>query len=311
MGDFAWFLLRRTGWYIATLWIVYTISFSLMHAVPGGPFDAERNLPPEVKKNVEARYHLDQPLPVQYAIALGNLVFRGDFGPSIKIPDFTVNEIIGQGFPVSASLGIFAMVFAITLGTTAGVISAIRRESVFDFSFMVAATVGIAVPNFVLASLAVVVFVFQLNLFPAAGWGTLRQIILPAICLGAPYAGYISRLTRTGMLEVLGQDYIRTAFAKGLSERRVVIRHALRGALIPVVSYLGPAVAGVMTGSLVVEKIFALPGMGSHFIEAAFQRDYPLALGVVVVYTSLVLLMNTMVDLSYAILDPRVKLEEL
>ncbi|MBC8355399.1 MAG: ABC transporter permease [Planctomycetes bacterium] len=310
MGESLQFLFRRAGWYLATMWVVYTVSFFLMHAVPGGPFDAERNLPPEVRKNVEAQFNLNDPLPVQYFDHLTRAL-RGDFGASIKIPDFTVNEIIGQGFPISASLGLFAMVFAVCLGTTAGVVSAIRRESFVDFSFMVAATLGIAVPNFVLASLAIILFVFQIQLLPAAGWGSLKQIILPAICLGAPYAGYISRLTRTGMLEVLGRDYIRTAFAKGLSERRVVVRHALRGALVPVVSYLGPAVAGVMTGSLVVEKIFALPGMGSHFIEAAFQRDYPLALGVVVVYTALVLLMNTMVDFSYAILDPRVKLGEL
>lgn len=310
MGASLFFLLRRTAWYAATLWVVYTVSFFLMRAVPGGPFDGERNLPPEVKQNIEASYNFNDPPHIQYKDHLTRAL-SGDFGPSYKIPDFTVNEIIGQGLPISASLGIFAMVFAVTLGTTAGVISAIRRESFVDFSFMVAATIGIAVPNFVLASLAVIVFVFQLKLLPAAGWGSLSQIILPAICLGAPYAGYISRLTRTGMLEVLGRDYIRTAFAKGLSERHVVVRHALRGALVPVVSYLGPAVAGVMTGSLVIEKIFALPGMGSHFIEAAFQRDFTLALGVVVVYTALVLLMNTMVDFSYAILDPRVKLEEL
>lgn len=310
MGESATFLLRRVFWYAATLWIVFTIAFFLMRAVPGGPFDSERNPPPEIMQNIKARYNLDDPLYMQYFSHMFNIL-GGDFGPSYKIEDFTVNEIIGQGFPVSASLGIFAMVFAISLGTTAGVVSAIRRESVFDFSFMVAATIGIAVPNFVLASLAIVVFVFQFNIFPAAGWGSLKQIVLPAICLGAPYAGYISRLTRTGMLEVLSRDYIRTAFAKGLSERRVVMRHALRGALVPVVSYLGPAVAGVMTGSLVVERIFALPGMGSHFVEAAFQRDYPLAMGVVIIYTALVLLMNTMVDISYAILDPRVKLEEL
>lgn len=311
MGESVAFLLRRVFWYVATLWIVFTASFFLMRAVPGGPFDAERKIPEAIKQNIEARYELDKPLRAQYFKHLTSIAFRGDFGPSYKIDDFTVNEVIAQGFPVSASLAIFAMVFALTLGTTAGIISAIRRESIFDLSFMIAATIGIAVPNFVLASLAIVVFVFQLNIFPAAGWGSLRQIILPAICLGAPYAGYISRLTRTGMLEVLGRDYIRTAYAKGLSERRIVIRHALRGALIPVVSYLGPAVAGVMTGSLVVERIFALPGMGSRFIEAALESDYPLAMGVTMIYTALVLLMNTMVDVSYAILDPRVKVKDL
>lgn len=310
MGAVLRFLMRRAIWCIVTLWIVFTISFFLMRAVPGGPFSDERQLPEDIKRNIEARYNLDQPLYVQYGSHLWNIVYHQDFGPSYRIVDFSVNEVIAQGFPVSASLGIFAMAFAITLGTTAGVISAVRRHSFLDFGFMAAATLGVAIPNFVVASLAIVIFVFQLNWLPAAGWGSLRQIILPAICLGAPYAGYIARLTRTGMLEVLGRDYIRTAYAKGLNERRVVMRHALRGALIPVASYLGPAVAGVLTGSLVLERIFALPGMGSHFIEAAIQRDYTLAMGVVLVYTALLLVMNTIVDLSYAMLDPRVKLEE-
>lgn len=309
MGGVVGFLLRRACWVVITLWIVYTASFILMRNVPGGPFDSERKLPAEIQRNIEARYNLDQPLLKQYFDHLGNILFRGDFGPSFRMTDFTVNQVIAQGFPVSASMGIFAITFAIVLGTLSGIVSAVRRHSMWDVSFMTAATLGIAVPNFVLASLAIVVFVFQLQWFPAAGWGSLRQIILPALCLGAPYAGYIARLTRTGMLEVLGRDYIRTAYAKGLGERRVVMRHALRGALLPVVSYLGPATAGILTGSLVLEQIFALPGMGSHFVEAASQRDYPLALGMVMIYTCLLLFMNTMVDLSYAMIDPRVKIE--
>ncbi len=309
MGGVAGFLLRRACWVVVTLWIVYTVSFILMRSVPGGPFDSERKLPAEIQKNIEARYKLDQPLLYQYFDHLGNIVFRGDFGPSFRLTDFTVNQVIEQGFPVSASMGIFAITFAVLLGTSSGIVSAVRRHSAWDVAFMTAATLGIAVPNFVLASLAIVVFVFQLHWFPAAGWGSLRQIILPALCLGAPYAGYIARLTRTGMLEVLGRDYIRTAYAKGLNEKRVVLRHALRGALLPVVSYLGPATAGILTGSLVLEQIFALPGMGSHFVEAALQRDYPLALGMVMIYTCLLLFMNTVVDLSYAMLDPRVKIE--
>lgn len=309
MGGVAGFLLRRACWIVVTLWIVYTASFILMRSVPGGPFDSERKLPAEIQKNIEARYNLDQPLLNQYFDHLGSILSRGDFGPSFRLTDFNVNQVIAQGFPVSASMGIFAITFAVVLGTLSGIVSAIRRHTAWDVSFMTAATLGIAVPNFVLASLAIVVFVFQLQWFPAAGWGSLRQIILPALCLGAPYAGYIARLTRTGMLEVLGRDYIRTAYAKGLNERRVVLRHALRGALLPVVSYLGPATAGILTGSLVLEQIFALPGMGSHFVEAALQRDYPLALGMVMVYTCLLLFMNTVVDLSYAMIDPRVKIE--
>ena len=301
------FLGKRLLWMVLTLWVVYTISFFLMHAVPGGPFDGERQLNEDTKRNVEARYKLDLPLHEQYIYHLGKAA-QFDFGPSIKLADFSVNEVIAQGFPVSASLGIFALIFAMTLGVTAGVISSLRRHTWMDVAFMAMATLGIAVPNFVLASLSVVLLVFVWQLFPAAGWGSIEQIILPALCLGAPFAAYIARLTRTGLLEVLGQDYIRTAYAKGLSSQRVVVVHAMRGAIVPVVSYLGPATAGILTGSLVLERIFALPGMGSHFIEAATQRDYPLALGMVIVYTVLLFVMNTLVDISYSVIDPRVKL---
>lgn len=290
-----------------TLWIVFTLSFFLMRAVPGSPLDRERELPPEIKANVEARYNLDKPLFVQYLNESWNYL-RLDFGPSYRLADYSVNEIIAQGFPVSAALGIFALSFALILGTTTGVISAIRRKGIFDYSLMAMATLGVAVPNFVLASVAILLLVFQVPIFPAAGWGTFSQIILPALCLGAPFAAYIARLTRTGMMEVLSLDYIRTAYAKGLSEKTVVLRHALRGAIRPVVTYLGPATAGILTGSLVLEQIFAIPGMGSHFIEGALQRDYPLAIGVVMTYTVLLFVMNTLVDLSYGILDPRVKL---
>jgi len=303
-----WFLLKRLGWMVLTLWVVFTTSFFLMRAVPGGPFDSEKKLPAAIKRNIEKRYQMDRPLIEQYWSHLW-ATMRYDFGPSYKLEDYTVNDVIAQGFPVSASLGILAMTFALSLGLVSGVVSAVLRNSVYDVSFMVAATIGIAVPNFVLASLMIVLFVFFWPVFPAAGWGELRQIILPALCLGAPFAGYISRLTRTGMLEVLGLDYIRTAYAKGLTTREVVIRHALRGAILPVVSYLGPATAGILTGSLVLEQIFALPGMGSHFIEAATQRDYTLAMGMVMVYTFLLFVMNTLVDLSYSMIDPRVEVD--
>ncbi|HAA69768.1 MAG TPA: ABC transporter [Planctomycetaceae bacterium] len=293
---------------VLTLWVVFTTSFFLMRAVPGGPFDSEKKLPAAIKRNIEKRYQMDRPLIEQYWSHLW-ATMRCDFGPSYKLEDYTVNDVIAQGFPVSASLGILAMTFALSLGLVSGVVSAVLRNSVYDVSFMVAATIGIAVPNFVLASLMIVLFVFFWPVFPAAGWGELRQIILPALCLGAPFAGYISRLTRTGMLEVLGLDYIRTAYAKGLTTREVVIRHALRGAILPVVSYLGPATAGILTGSLVLEQIFALPGMGSHFIEAATQRDYTLAMGMVMVYTFLLFVMNTLVDLSYSMIDPRVEVD--
>jgi ABC-type dipeptide/oligopeptide/nickel transport system permease component len=303
-----WLLIRRTLWAIAVLWVVYTASFFLMYAVPGGPFSSERQLPPDIRRNVEARYRLDQPIVAQYFQNLAAAA-RFDFGPSFKLADYTVNEIIAEGFPISASLGVFALIFALSLGLTAGMVSAVWRQSWLDFSFMGAATLGIAVPNFVLASLGAIFFVFILGWFPAAGWGTLAQIVQPALWLGAPFAAYIARLTRTGMLEVLNQDYIRTAYAKGLPHHRVILVHALRGAILPVVSYLGPAIAGILTGSLVLERIFALPGMASHFLDAATQRDYTLCLGLVMVYTVLLYTMNLMVDLSYAVIDPRVKTE--
>lgn len=303
-----WYLIKRLAWMVGTLWVVFTLTWALMRSVPGGPYDLEKNIPEEIKRNIEDQFLLNEPLHVQYLDDLKHAV-RFDLKASVKLTDYTVNEVIAQGFPVSASLGVFALMFALTLGLTAGVASAIGRRSAYDYSFMALATVGVAVPNFVLASLAIVLFVFYLSWFPAAGWGRLSQIILPAICLGAPFAGYIARLTRTGMLDVLGQDYIRTAYAKGLPHRRVVIRHALKGAILPVVSYLGPAVAAILTGSIVIEKIFALPGMGIHFIEAATQRDYTLAMGMVLVYTFLLFIMNTLVDLSYGLIDPRVKLK--
>lgn len=302
------FTLRRLGWFVVTLWVVYTVSFFLMRAVPGGPLDRERQLDPQIEANMLKRYHLDEPAWMQYLREMGNLV-RFDLGDSYRLSDFSVNEIVAQGFPISASLGIVALGFALTLGLTAGILSAVKRRTWWDVSLMAAATVGIALPNFVIAGVMIILLVFLVPLFPAAGWGSLRHLVLPGFCLGAPYAAYIARLTRTGMLDVLSQDYIRTAYAKGLPSRTVVLRHALRSAMLPVVSFLGPAIAGILTGSLVVEKIFNIPGLGVHFVEAALQKDYTLAMGLVLLYTVLLYTMNYLVDLSYAILDPRVKLE--
>lgn len=304
------FLLRRLFWMALTLWAVFTVSFALLHAIPGGPFSSDRALPPEIEKNFKARYQLDQPFIVQYGNSLGRLLqLPPDLGLSFTMGDFSVNDIIAQGFPISASLGIVALTFALVLGVSAGTLAALWRGKSIDHVVMGVATFGIAVPNFVIASVCIILFVFLWRLFPAAGWGSLDQMILPAFALGAPYAAYIARLIRTGMLDVLGQDYIRTAFAKGLPTRYVVLRHALRGAMLPVVSFLGPATAGILTGSIVVERIFAIPGLGSHFVEGALQRDYTLAMGMVLVYTVLLYTMNTLVDLSYSLLDPRVKVE--
>lgn len=301
------FLLNRLLWTLLVLWVVFTLSFFLMRSVPGGPFSSERALDPDVKKNFEARYNLDKPLVVQYLLELQNYC-RGEFGLSMRLRDFSINEIIAQGLPVSALLGLCALSFALLVGITAGICAALRRGRLVDHGLMAVATVGIALPEFVVAGVAIILFVFLWPLFPAAGWGTPQQLVLPVLCLGAPYAAYIARLTRSGMLDVLSQDYIRTAQAKGLAPAVIVVRHALKAALLPVVSYLGPAVAGILTGSLVEEKIFAIPGLGVHLIESASQRDYTLAMALTMLYTVLLCGMNLLVDVAYKLLDPRIKL---
>jgi len=304
----AWYVLRRLSWMVLTLWIIFTVSFVLISIVPGGPFDSERQMEPEVRANIERKYHLDEPLPMRYLRTL-DLTLHGDLGISSRLRDFTVNEVIAQGLPISGALGALALAGAIIVGLAAGIVSAVRRGTPLDFAMMTIATVGIALPNFVIAGVMLLLFVFTIPLFPAAGWGSVRQLVLPAFCLGAPYAAYIARLVRAGMLDVLGQDYIRTAVAKGLPGRTVIFRHALRGALLPLVSFLGPATAGILTGSLVVEQVFAIPGLGVHFVRAATQRDETMAMGMVLLYSTLLYLMNLLVDLAYALLDPRVKLE--
>jgi len=302
------FLLDRVIWLGITLWVVFTVSFFLMRAVPGGPLDRERRLDPQIEKNLAARYHLDEPVWQQYLRELSHVV-RFDFGYSYRMADFTVNEVIAQGLPISAALGLAAMGLALTLGLAAGVTSAAFRNSLLDRTLMSLATVGLAVPNFILAGVLIMLLVFVIPCFPAAGWGRPGHLVLPAVCLGLPYAASIARLTRTGLLEVLTQDFIRTARAKGLSNLTIILKHALPGALAPVVSFLGPAIAGIMTGSPVVEKIFAIPGLGMHFVEAALQRDYTLSMGLVLLFTLLLYVANVLVDLAYAILDPRVELQ--
>ncbi len=291
-----------------TVWVVFTLSFLLMRIVPGGPFDRERQLDPQVEANLKARYFLDEPLWRQYLRELGRVAVL-DLGYSYRLADFRVSEIIAQGLPISVALGLVAVAVALSLGIPAGVVSAVWRHSWLDVSLMTLATIGIAMPNFVIAAVMILLFVFMIPLFPAAGWGTLHHLVLPGFCLGAPYAASIARLMRSGLLEVLSQDYIRTAYAKGVSSSVVVLRHAMKLAMLPVVSFLGPAIAGILTGSLVVEKIFNIPGLGVHFVEAATQRDYTLAMGLVLVYTVLLFVMNTIVDLSYKLLDPRVTLD--
>ena len=301
------FCVRRAFWMVLTLWTVFTITFFLMRAVPGGPFDSERALEPEIEMNVKRRYNLDKPLLEQYTTELTNYL-SGDFGYPFKLGDYTVNQVIAEGLPISVALGLLALTFACCLGLVAGITSAVLRGSWADVSLMLVATMGIALPNFVIAGICIVLFVFELGWLPAAGWGTFQQLVLPSICLGAPYAASVARIARTSMLDVLSQDHIRTARAKGLGPLRVIFVHALRGALLPVVSFLGPAIAGILTGSLVIESIFAIPGLGSHFIFAATQRDFTLAMGLVMLYTILLYSMNWIVDVLYAVLDPRVEL---
>jgi oligopeptide transport system permease protein len=303
-----WFILRRFLGLILTLWVVFTVSFLLMHAVPGGPYSNDRNLPPEIEENFKEKYRLNLPIYEQYEIQLRQTV-TGDLGLSQRLLDFSVNQVIAQGLPVSACLGILALTFAVTLGLSAGIISALYRGSAADIVLMSLATVGIALPSFVIGGLSILLFVFVFPIFPAAGWGTLRQLVLPAICLGSVYAAEIARISRTGMLDALSQDFVRTARAKGLSQLAVALKHALPTALLPVVSFLGPAVAGILTGSVVVERIFAIPGLGWHFVQSAMQRDYTVSMGLVLLYTLLLYTMNFLVDLSYSILDPRVELK--
>ena len=303
-----WFIVRRFLGLILTLWIVFTLSFLLMRAVPGGPYSSERNLPPEIEENIKEKYQLNLPPLQQYWNRLSEVV-RGDFGPSQRLLDFSVNDVIAQGFPLSAALGALALTFAVTLGLSAGIMSALYRGSFADIALMSIATVGIALPSFVIGGLSIMLFVFIIPIFPAAGWGTVGQLVLPAVCLGSVYAAEIARIARTGMLDALSQDFVRTARAKGLSEFGVALRHALPTALLPVVSFLGPAVAGILTGSVVVERIFAIPGLGWHFVQAALQRDYAVSMGLVLLYTLLLYVMNFLVDLSYGILDPRVELK--
>ncbi len=301
------FLIRRLIWMVLTIWVVFTVSFFLTKAIPGGPFDGERALPEEIKESFEREYKLNEPLWNQYTYHLGRMS-SGNFGRSMK-KDYTINRLISEGLPVSAAMGLLALGIAFTVGLSAGIFSAVMRGSWTDFSLMTIATIGIALPNFVVAGFAILIFVFWIPILPAGGWGSVQQLILPAICLGAPYAAYVARIARTGMLDVLSQDHIRTARAKGVGPTLVVMRHALPTALLPVVSFLGPAVAGVLTGSPVVERIFAIPGLGWHFVQAALDRDFTVAWGLVILYTTLLYSMNLIVDLLYGVLDPRVEWE--
>ncbi len=302
------FLLRRLVLSALTILAVAVISFLLMRAVRGGPFDEERPMHPAIQENLKRYYQLDQPLPTQFLQYIGG-VLQGDFGPSLRMRDFTVNDILAQAFPISATLGLGALSLALVLGILIGVLSAQSKDSTMDRFGMAFSSIGIAIPNFVFASIFILLFAFWIPLFPPAGWGQWRHLFLPALTLSLPFAASIARLVRTGMIESLSADYIRTSKAKGNSQTQTLIRHALPGAMTSVISFLGQAGAGILTGSLAIEKIFAIPGLGTHFVYSALNRDYPLAMGITLLYTALVCLLNLLSDLVLALFDPRIQLE--
>ena len=303
-----WYFLRRLTGAVPTLFIIVTLSFFLVRVAPGGPFDAEQSLPPEIAANLQRAYGLDQPIWTQYARYM-RAVLQGDFGPSFRYKDFTVTELIAQGFPVTFELGTLALALALALGIPLGAFAALHRNSTADYAAVALATIGIAIPAFVLLPLLALFFGIYLRWLPVAGWeaGSIRHLALPVVALSLPPLAYIARLTRGGMLEVLGSPFIRTALSKGLPMRTVIARHALRPALVPVAGYLAPAVASIMTGSLVVESIAGLPGIGRYLVQGAINRDYTLVLGMVILYSALLIAMGLVVDLLYAWLDPRVR----
>ncbi len=302
------YFLMRLGGAIPTLFVIVTLAFFLTRAAPGGPFDREQSLPPQIMANLQNAYGLDQPIWVQYARyirALGH----GDFGPSFKYKDFSVTELIAQGLPVTLELGTLALSLALTLGIAIGIFAALRHNSPADYASMSLAVVGIAIPSFVALPFLGLVFGIYLHWLPVAGWepNSVRHLVLPVIALALPPLAYIARLTRAGMIEVLRSRFIRTAIAKGLPLHTVVARHALRPALVPVVGYLAPAVASIMTGSLVVESIAGLPGIGRYLVQGALNRDYTLVMGMVIIYSTVLIGMGLVADLLYAWLDPRVR----
>ncbi|MGB5256991.1 MAG: oligopeptide ABC transporter permease OppB [Woeseiaceae bacterium] len=300
-------LLRVLG-AVPTLLLVIALTFLMVHAAPGGPFDDERVLPPDVEKNIERAYHLDEPLPKQFLRYLSGLL-RGDLGPSYRLRDFTVSELIGDAFPLSLQLGALAMLVAIVVGISAGTVAALRQGSYMDRWIMAFSMTGISIPVFVVAPVLVLLFAVKLQWLPV-GWSSTNsaaRLVLPVITLALPQIAYLARLTRASMIEVLARDFIRTARAQGLGMATVIRVHALKPALLPVLSYMGPAIAAILTGSIVVEEVFGIPGLGQSFVRGALNRDYTLVLGIVVFYASLIVTLNLVVDVLYGIIDPRVR----
>jgi oligopeptide transport system permease protein len=302
------YIAKRLLHTIPTLFVIATATFFMLRAAPGGPFDAEKNVTPEIKKALEAHYGMNKPLFQQYLDYLRQLA-HGDLGPSFKYPNRTVNELIADCFPVSLELGCYGLAFALAVGLTAGIIAAIKPNTFSDYAPMSLSMAGICVPTFVLGPVLALTFGLGLHWFNTSGWDFPRDRVLPAVTLGFYYAAYIARLTRAGMIEALSHDCIRTARAKGASLPRILFRHALKPALQPVISFLGPAAAGIVTGSLVVETIFQIPGLARFFVTAAFNRDYTLVLGAVLFYATFVCAFNLIVDVVQVFMNPRLRFE--
>ncbi|MCY7832181.1 dipeptide ABC transporter permease DppB [Bacillus spizizenii] len=303
------YMMKRFWAMAATILVITTLTFVLMKVIPGSPFNEERGTNEAVQKNLEAYYHLDDPLIFQYIIYLKSII-TFDFGPSIKKPSDSVNDMLERGFPVSFELGMTAIVIAVISGLVLGVIAALRRNGFLDYAAMSLAVLGISIPNFILATLLIQQFAVNLKLFPAATWTSPIHMVLPTAALAVGPMAIIARLIRSSMVEVLTQDYIRTAKAKGLSPFKIIVKHALRNALMPVITVLGTLVASILTGSFVIEKIFAIPGMGKYFVESINQRDYPVIMGTTVFYSVILIIMLFLVDLAYGLLDPRIKLHK-
>lgn len=302
------YIFKRLLSAIPTLLIIITLAFFLIRAAPGGPFDTDRGLPPQVEANLNAKYHLDEPLIQQYFRYLGD-VLQGDFGPSFQYRDFTVTELVAAGFPVSLRLGLSAILLALIIGGAAGIIAALRQNRATDYAVMTMAMAGISIPNFVVAPLLILIFAVHLGWLPSGGWnnGAFANTILPVISLALLQIAFVARIARGAMIEVLRSNYIRTARAKGLPSWQIIFKHGIKPALLPVVSYLGPAAAAVITGSVVIEQIYGIPGLGRYFVQGALNRDYTLVMGVVIFYGFLIITFNLIVDIIYAWLDPKVR----
>ena len=302
------FLAKRIGMMLVALFMVILLTFVIEHSIPGGPFTNDRKVSPEVEAALNEKYNLNDPLPAQFFSYLGGLL-HGDFGPSYKYTGKTVNDFIENGFPVSAKLGGITILFVVLASIPMGILAAVKNGKWQDMLIMAIATIGVTIPSFVIASLLIYVFSFRLELLPTFGLDSWKGYILPVITLGGYSVSYLARQMRSSLLEVMGQDYIRTARAKGLSETKVIVKHALRNALIPVITVLGPTIANLLTGSFVVEQIFAVPGLGVHFVNSVSQRDYTTIMGVTVFYAAFLLVMVFVVDLFYCLIDPRINLE--